>query len=82
MKPMIEPKTGPKTHQSRGKIDLFSPRQLAHETGIPQRNILIAIRGGTLRCLRLNRRHFLIRSQDAAKWLSSLASDAAPRNMS
>jgi hypothetical protein len=74
--------TSPKPPQNKGKIDLFSPRQLAHETGIPQRNILIAIRGGTLRCLRLNRRHFLIRSQDAAKWIAGLASDATPRNMS
>jgi hypothetical protein len=61
--------------QSRGKIDLFSPLELSHETGLPRRAILAAVRAGRLRALRLNARVLLIRGADAAKWLASLATD-------
>ena len=57
------------------KIDLFSPRQLSRETGIAVRNILVAIHTGQLRCLKLNKRNFKVRSIDAARWITALASD-------
>jgi len=59
--------------QSRCKITLFTPRQLAQKTGISLPAIRAAVRSGELRCLRVNQRVWKIESADAARWVELLA---------
>ena len=59
--------------QSRGKVTQYKPSELSVKTGISKVAILSAIKREELRCLRINRRTFLIESQDAAAWIELLS---------
>ena len=69
---MNQETTPPRPAQRLERIDVFTPRDFAAQTGIPYRGILTAIRSGELRCLRRNARWFRIRSEDGARWIASL----------
>jgi hypothetical protein len=59
--------------QSRGKVTLYKPAQLSVKTGISKAAILTAIKREELRCMRVNKRTFLIESRDAAAWVELLS---------
>lgn len=51
---------------------MFTPKELAAELGISYRLVLDAIRAGKLRAIHYGPRLRQIRSEDAAKWVTSL----------